>query len=168
MHDIATPSSLLPQWNVDPASPVMIGAIASEASTSTVTPTLLNSVLHVINGQYFAGAERVQMHLGRQLPHFGFQADFVSLFNGRFGEQFDLPQSTLSTMPMKNRFDVSAAKRIADHVRNSGYQLLHAHTPRSAMITNRLARYLNIPWVYHVHSPTARDSSHPWRNRFNN
>ncbi len=168
MHDIATPSTSLQPWNIDPTIPVTIGATVREGNDSALRPNCLQSVLHVVNGQYFAGAERVQMHLGRQLPKFGFQADFVSLFDGRFGEQFDLSQSNLFTEVMRNRFDFSAAKRIADRVRSRGYKLLHAHTPRSAMITSRLARYLSIPWVYHVHSPTVRDSSHAWRNRINN
>ncbi|MCA9104315.1 MAG: glycosyltransferase family 4 protein, partial [Planctomycetales bacterium] len=37
--------------------------------------------------------------------------------------------------------------------------LLHAHTPRSAMIAARAARRLGIPFVFHVHSPTSRDST---------
>lgn len=36
-------------------------------------------VLHLVNGEHFSGAERVQSHLGRCLPECGVQADFVCL-----------------------------------------------------------------------------------------
>jgi glycosyltransferase involved in cell wall biosynthesis len=44
---------------------------------------------------------------------------------------------------------------------------LHAHTPRTAMIASIVARCLGLPWVYHVHSPTARDSTRALQNWIN-
>ncbi len=44
------------------------------------------NVLHVVNGEHFSGAERVQSHLGRCLPSFGVAADFASVKPGKFAE----------------------------------------------------------------------------------
>jgi hypothetical protein len=43
-------------------------------------------VLHVVNGEHFSGAERVQSHLGRCLPKYGVAADFASVKPGKFAE----------------------------------------------------------------------------------
>ncbi len=43
--------------------------------------------------------------------------------------------------------------------------MLHAHTPRAALITARACRRTGVPWVYHVHSPAARDSTAGLKNR---
>lgn len=124
-------------------------------------------VLHIVNGEHFAGAERVQMHLARCLPENGFVADFVCLRPGRFVAQFDLEHCHCWTTPMRSRYDLSVAARIAEVAGQSDYRLLHAHTPRSAMIAARVAKRLGLPWVYHVHSPTTRDSSRWLQNRLN-
>ena len=125
------------------------------------------SVLHVINGEHFAGAERVQSHLGRCLPEFGVAIDFACLNPKKFPEVFDVAGSVLYDVTMKSRFDLSAVSRLKRIVQRGRYDLLHAHTPRSAMITALAARSLSIPWVYHVHSPTANDSTRRLQNYIN-
>lgn len=121
-------------------------------------------VLQVINGEFFAGAERVQMHLGRCLPRNCVGCDFVALKPKRFVEEFSLPESELIIVPMTSRLDLGAAKRIRRHLAARNYHLLHAHTPRGALITSRLSRLTGIPWVYHLHSPAARDTENRMRN----
>ena len=68
---------------------------------------------------------------------------------------------------MSNRFDFRAALQVRDLFASHGYDLLHAHTPRTAMITSLASTLTGIPWVYHVHSPAARDSANPLSNRIN-
>ncbi|MEZ6079668.1 MAG: glycosyltransferase [Pirellulaceae bacterium] len=42
------------------------------------------------------------------------------------------------------------------------------HTPHApALVTSLLARKTGLPWVYHVHSPAARDSTRGTLNRVN-
>lgn len=124
-------------------------------------------VLHVVNGEHFSGAERVQMHLAHCFPKFQVRADFACLKPGKFVEQFNALESRVLPMPMRGRFDVTAGWRLAERVRAGSYQLLHAHTPRSAMVTSIASRLTGVPWVYHVHSPAARDSSRGLVNRVN-
>jgi glycosyltransferase involved in cell wall biosynthesis len=149
--------------------PPRAGAVARRSAESPDTKAAREclGVLQLINGEHFAGAERVQVHLGRRLPEFGYAAGFVCLKPGRFAEQFDRSQGWLESAPMRGRFDLRAVDRVVAIARQRNVRLLHAHTPRSAMIASRAARRLALPWVYHLHSPTARDSSRSFQNLLN-
>jgi glycosyltransferase involved in cell wall biosynthesis len=70
-------------------------------------------------------------------------------------------------MPMRSRFDLRVVKRIADLVRNEDYDLIHAHTPRTALVGRLAARKAGVPFVYHVHSPAGRDSTRRLLNWIN-
>ena len=37
--------------------------------------------------------------------------------------------------------------------------MIHAHTPRTALVGRLAARRAGVPFVYHVHSPAGRDST---------
>ena len=127
-------------------------------------------VLHIVNGEHFSGAERVQSHLGRCLPEFGVTADFACVKPGKFANMLDEQGGNWGRgfeTPMRRRFDLTAAWRVRDLVRQYKYDLLHAHTPRSAMIASVASRLSGIPWVYHVHSPASRDSAKQISNRIN-
>ncbi|EMI20255.1 glycosyl transferase, group 1 family protein [Rhodopirellula maiorica SM1] len=150
--------------------PVQVPVVLPSEPAASPPCSIEASVLHVINGEYFSGAERVQSHLGRCLPHFGIAADFVCVKPGKFPQviaEQDLQWGRCHLAPMKSRFDLRAVFRIRDLVRAYGYDLLHAHTPRTAMVASAASRLTGIPWVYHVHSPAARDSVHQWSNRIN-
>ncbi len=127
-------------------------------------------VLHLVNGEHFAGAERVQSHLGRCLPQFGVQADFACVKPGRFASMVERQSGAWGQayrFAMSNRFDLRVVPRIASLVKRNDYQLLHAHTPRSAMVASMVSRLTGRPWIYHVHSPAVRDSSHRLSNQIN-
>lgn len=123
-------------------------------------------VLHVINGELFSGAERVQDILALRLPDFGYEVGFACLKPLNFA---NCRQSTglLFNVPMKSKFDLAPAWEIARIVKREGFVLLHSHTPRAVLIA-RLASWLSgVPLVHHVHSPTMRDTESVWRNRIN-
>jgi len=127
-------------------------------------------VLHVVNGEHFAGAERVQSHLGRCLPQLGVTADFACIKPGRFADSVDAAEGSWGQayrFPMRNRFDLSIVPAVSRAVKVGKYDILHAHTPRTAMIAAVVARLVGIPWIYHVHSPAARDSAKKFSNWFN-
>jgi len=152
------------------ATPLVPTATATANAGPECRFTKTIRVLHVVNGEHFAGAERVQSHLGRCLPKYGVRADFVCVKPGRFADAVDAAEAKWGIahrLPMRNRFDVSVVKRIAQTARSGGYDLLHAHTPRTAMLTAMAARLTGLPWVYHVHSPAARDSSKRMVNSVN-
>ncbi len=127
----------------------------------------LVGVLHLINGEHYAGAERVQDLLAGSLPAFGYRAGFVAMKPGRFSTARQYRQAPLYELPMRGRWDLSAVRRIARLARQEGYRLLHTHTPRTAMIGRLASLAAGLPMVHHVHSPTTRDSTRRWWNRIN-
>lgn len=124
-------------------------------------------VLHIINGEHFSGAERVQQFLGKRLPEVGFDAEFACVKPGKFRQLCGLSGDKLIDAPMHGRFDLRVVGQLVKIVRERNVAILHAHTPRTALVASRVSRRSGRPWIYHVHSPTARDSTRGLINRFN-
>lgn len=162
-------SDTVPSETANFASNVPVVTLRNEATTNVQPPKPLAhlKVLHIINGEFFSGAERVQQGLGKRLQEFGFQADFACLKSGKFLEACDLPPNRVFEFPMTSRRDFSVVPRLTQFILDGNYQILHAHTPRSAMITAMIAKRTASPWAYHVHSPTSRDSTRRWLNCLN-
>ncbi|MEN0109559.1 MAG: glycosyltransferase, partial [Planctomycetota bacterium] len=117
-------------------------------------------VLHLVNGEHYSGAERVQDLLALALPNVGYRVGFASLKPGRFGDHRRSIDASLYEVAMRGRWDaVGAAWRVREIIRDGGYRLLHAHTPRSLAVAAVAARLTGLPLVYHVHSPASRDST---------
>jgi phosphatidyl-myo-inositol alpha-mannosyltransferase len=124
-------------------------------------------VLHVINGEFYAGAERVQDLLALQLGRFGFDVEFACLKDGVFDEKRQCKDAMLHALPMKSKADVSMCYRLARIVRDDRIGLLHTHTPRSALLGTLVARATRVPMVHHVHSPAESDTESRLRNARN-
>jgi len=122
-------------------------------------------VLHVITGEHYAGAERVQDLLALRLPEWGFEAAFACVKPGVFPEVRMCRQAAVHSLPMRGRVDLRPAWAIARLVRREGFALIHAHTVRTAMVGRLAAALSGVPMVYHVHSPTARNTTRKWLNR---
>jgi glycosyltransferase involved in cell wall biosynthesis len=116
-------------------------------------------VLHLVNGEHYSGAERVQDLLAWQLPRFGCEVGFACVKPRRFPAARESQQSPLVEMPMHGRFDLRVVKRITTLVQADGYDIIHAHTPRTALVGRLAAKRAGVPFVYHVHSPAGRDST---------
>lgn len=142
-------------------------AIDSTATRPRVRPPVTARVLHVVNGEHYSGAERVQDLLALALPRFGYEVGFASLKPGRFGDCRRSVESPLFELAMRGRWDIGVARRLARVVRGEGYTLLHAHTPRSLLIAAMASRLTGVPLVYHVHSPAIRDSTRRLTNWLN-
>ncbi len=146
----------------EPASPIAGGEPVAAAPRVSV-----RRVLHVINGEHYSGAERVQDLLGLGLPQCNYEVGFACLKPDRFPRLRRAEQSALYEFPMRWKFDFLPAWSIARLVRREAYDLIHTHTPRSAYIGQIAATLAGVPMVHHVHSPTNRDTAQPWRNRLN-
>ncbi len=147
-------------------SPPLTAAPAPPRLAAPPRPTLTR-VLHVINGEHYSGAERVQDLLAGYLPSCGYEVNFVCVKLGRFPQARRYRDARLFELPMRSRFDFSTGRKLADLVRDEGYALLHAHTPRSLLVGMQAARRAGVPLAYHVHSPAGRDSTHRIRNQIN-
>ncbi|HEX3727795.1 MAG TPA: glycosyltransferase [Pirellulales bacterium] len=124
-------------------------------------------VLHVINGDLFAGAERVQDLLALGLGEFGYEPGFACLKPGRFKAQRRAQDAPLVDVPMRFKGDLSPAVRLARLIRREGYELLHTHSPRGAIVGRFASAWTGVPMVHHLHSPAGAEYKQAWRNRLN-
>jgi glycosyltransferase involved in cell wall biosynthesis len=124
-------------------------------------------VLHVINGEHYSGAERVQDLLAENLPPCGFEVGFACVKPGRFADARKYQAAHLYNTPMRGRFDLHCGRELAKLIRRENFALVHAHTPRSLLAGAIAAREARVPLVYHVHSPTAKDSTRRFQNLVN-
>jgi glycosyltransferase involved in cell wall biosynthesis len=134
---------------------------------AALTETARYRVLHFINGEHYSGAERVQDLLALHLPELGFDVGFACLKPNRFPQMRRSQDAPLHAVPMTSRLDLRGVLRVCRIIRDEGYQILHAHTPRTLMVARLASMLTGRPVVYHVHSPTARDSTRRWQNYFN-
>ena len=124
-------------------------------------------MLHLINGEFYAGAERVQDLLALQLGRFGFEVEFACLKRGIFAEKRQAKAVALHAVPMRSRVDFSQCYRLARLVRSAGIRIVHTHTPRTALLGNLVAHLARVPLVHHVHSPSESDTESLLRNACN-
>jgi glycosyltransferase involved in cell wall biosynthesis len=136
-------------------------------ATAPAAPPASVAVLHIINGEHYAGAERVQDLLGQQLPNLGYRPGFVCLKNGQFAAMRKSADSPLYDVAMSGRADFSPVGRLSRIVRDEGYRLIHTHTARSALIGCAVSWRTAVPMVHHVHSLTSCDTTHRFRNWMN-
>lgn len=141
--------------------------LPADATSPALPPVATSRVLHVVNGEHYSGAERVQDLLALELPALGFEVGFACVKPGRFPEARLSKLAPLYECPMRGAFDVRCVSQLVELIRNENYQLVHAHTPRSLLVGSLAARRAGVPLVYHVHSPTIRDSTRRLRNFIN-
>ena len=134
---------------------------------STSPSTAILRVLHVVNGEHYSGAERVQDLLGSSLGRYGFDVDFASLKLGRFAALRQCRDAELFDVPMRSRFDARPVAALIQILRKHKYDLVHTHTARSALVGAVAAAICRVPHVHHLHSPTSLDSTRWLTNRLN-
>lgn len=139
----------------------------SESSSASLPIGGEIRVLHVINGEHYAGAERVQDLLAAELPGYRVSVGFACLKKGKFVEARRCGDAPVHSIEMKGRFDLRAVWRLVQVIRRGGYQILHSHGPRSALVAALASKWTGIPLVHHVHSPTTRDTTNRLRCRLN-
>ena len=130
-------------------------------------PAITAKVLHVVNGEHYAGAERVQDLLALELPRHGFEVSFACVKPGKFRETRKSHAARLFELPMRSRVDFTSIRRLAAVIRDEHYSIVHTHTPRSALVGRLAAALAGVPVVHHLHSPTACDTTHRLRNWLN-
>lgn len=139
-----------------------------KAAAPTAPRPSLVRVLHVINGEDYAGAERVQDHLALRLPEQGFEVGFACLKPRRFAEMRCAVDAPLYELPMRSKLDASPIRRLARLLCDEGYALVHTHTPRTALVGGLAARLARLPLIHHVHCQTAVEvGSRRWQDKVN-
>ena len=115
-------------------------------------------ILHVINGEHYAGAERVQDLLALNLPRFDFDVEFAAVKPVAFDES-RRSTSPLHHVSMPSRFDLRAAWRLAALVQRRSCALIHSHTPRTALVGGLASKITGVPMVHHIHGQTSSEVS---------
>jgi len=124
-------------------------------------------VLHVINGEHYSGAERVQDLLGLRLGEFGYEVAFCCVKPGKFPSQRRCQSVPLFELPMSSKVDLWTAWELSRQIVAGDYDLVHTHTPRTALVGRIASALAGVPMVHHVHSPTSRDCTASWSNWIN-
>lgn len=124
-------------------------------------------VLQVVNGEHYAGAERVQDLLAARLPAENVELGFVCVKPGRFPAERQAQTVPLWTLPMANRFDLRPAYKLARLIRRERFDLLHSHNPRAAMIAALAGWWTGVPLIHHVHGQTSVEMAGPSWTRAN-
>ena len=167
------PTVTLPTTNLGTTStdfstvnpPIVNASGGTSSDRGTASDTI--KVLHLINGEHFSGAERVQDLLGLAMPQFGYEVGFACVKPDKFPEVRNSVECEIFETRMKSRFDIWCAKRVVKVAKENNFRLLHAHTPRTLMVGQLAARKLGCPLIYHVHSPVGRDSDRGFVNKLN-
>ncbi len=127
----------------------------------------MKQVLHIINGEFYSGVERVLDHLAARLPDFGYGVQFACLKPVLFPQATEAAPESIHCFPMKSRLDFGPAFKLARFIRKNQVALIHTHTPRAAMIGSLAALLSGRSLVHHLHSPTMADTETGLRNRIN-
>jgi glycosyltransferase involved in cell wall biosynthesis len=124
-------------------------------------------VLHVINGEHYAGAERVQDLLAATLPEVGVEAVFAAVKPDQYPLRRNCTTAPLYETPMQSRFDLRPARQLVEIVGRERCDLIHTHTVRAALVGRLAAWRTGVPMVHHLHSPTTAETTRSLRNLFN-
>lgn len=108
-------------------------------------------VLHLINGEFYAGAERVQDILALGLPVFGWDVEFFQLKAGRFSE-LRKSKCPIHAGYMRSRVDLKVVSALIKIIKARNIRILHTHTVRSLMLGVIASRICKLPLVHHCHS----------------
>jgi glycosyltransferase involved in cell wall biosynthesis len=151
-----------------PESPANDLITESKASVSFDSAKQIDTlrVLHVINGEHYAGAERVQDLLALRLAEVGIEVEFACLKPDKFASLRACQATPLVSLPMRSRFDMRPIWKLARMLRAGRFHIVHSHTPRTAMAAHLAARLAGVPHVHHVHGHTATEVSRGWFARF--
>jgi glycosyltransferase involved in cell wall biosynthesis len=108
-------------------------------------------VLHVISGQYYAGAERVQDLLAQHLPAAHCDVGFACVSADQFPSKRQCQQVPLARTAMRYPWISKAVEQIVRMIKDDAYDLVHSHTPRSAWAAVRAAKIAGCPFVHTMH-----------------
>jgi glycosyltransferase involved in cell wall biosynthesis len=114
----------------------------------------VTNVLHVINGEYYAGAERVQEHLLRGVSAAeSFNVSVALYKDGVFPERSALD---IQFFPLSGFHPF----RLSKLIESESIDLLHCHSPMTLLLASIAARLAKrrVNLIFHVHSPTIEDT----------
>ncbi|QDP01983.1 hypothetical protein [Thalassotalea sp. PS06] len=94
----------------------------------------MRKVVHIVNGDFYGGAEKVQELLSLELTNYDYLLKFITLKNGHFMKNFKGDKDNIVPFGLKGLFDFKNLIKIRKYVRLSNTQIIHCHTPRSLLV----------------------------------
>lgn len=136
-----------------------VGTLETEEARAAPGPRSLSAVktLHVINGEDYSGAERVQDLLALSLPEFGYEVAFACVKPGMYRQACQAKDCQFFDLPMRRRVDLRPVRSMAKIIREEGFALVHTHSVRAAMIARPASLWAGVPMVHHMHLQTSTD-----------
>ena len=108
-------------------------------------------VLHIINGEHYSGAERVQDLLGEGLARFGFEVGYACVKPDLFPKVYKAKACPVYSLSKECGGNISTIKKLVQIVRAEKYKLIHTHMPRTAATGRIVSAITRVPMVYHIH-----------------
>lgn len=124
-------------------------------------------VLHVVNGEYYAGAEKVQDLLALHSTRLGIDSGFACVRGDQFPLKRECQDAPLESHNLSHPWHFKSIKAIAKMVETGNYDLLHAHTPRSGWAALSAGKLSGRPVVYTVHDMFLGQKAGLIRSAFN-
>jgi len=125
------------------------------------------NILHIINGEHYSGAERVQDLLANKLSVFGYNVYIGCIKPKNFLTYCQVDKEKIYSFPMHSKLDISIIFKIRTFIMEKNVAIIHTHTPRSILIGIIVSILTGIPLVHHLHSPTDKDTEKKRLNAIN-
>lgn len=113
-------------------------------------------ILHIISGGDKGGAKTHMFALLDELCKLA-DVTVVCLMRGVFYEEILERDVNTVLFEQKSRFDFSVVSKIADLVREGGYDIINSHGARANFICKRLIKMVDVPIVTTIHSDYKLD-----------
>ncbi len=119
-------------------------------------------ILHLISGGDGGGAKTALYSLFSALGgHADISVEVCCLTDGVFYRGLAPLGVPHILIRQRSRLDMSAAGKIADHIRSYGFDLLHAHGARANFIACRVKKLVDVPILTTLHSDYRLDYTAP-------
>lgn len=116
-------------------------------------------VTHLLDGRHFGGAEQMVRRLVAASPGIGVEADVFCLAEGRLAEYLRGEEIAVRIFPSSGRFDVRPLGDMTQALRESGTQIIQAHTSRTHLFARLISHRTGIANITTIHSPIALDEN---------
>lgn len=126
-------------------------------------------VAHLLHGAHLGGAEEVVTNLCAAHDPGRFRASVILLGPGPLvSQRLERRGVRCLVEPMRGRFDLGAALRLATGLRQVDARIVHTHSGRTNLVGRLAARWLGLRVVSTIHTAVARDINDLGRsNRIN-
>jgi glycosyltransferase involved in cell wall biosynthesis len=127
-------------------------------------PPAVRRVLHITNGEYLAGAERVLLNYLAAAERRTI-VTVAHVFDGETARRLRVLGIPTHQLAMQDRADLLAYRRLRALADEDAAEIYHSHQVRTTLLARLASWRDDRPVVTHVHSPAQRESTRALWNR---